>query len=105
MTFASSLFTLEMFEMANAENIETGDFSTVETKAYTYDEYHDGGLNAPTIQVDRIVDDSAGIVIRDLYELTAPEMKQIDEYHWILVPYHYIKLPFLVDADSVKIKG
>jgi hypothetical protein len=103
MTFASSLFTLEMFEMANAENIETGDFSTVETKAYTYDEYHDGGINAPKIQVDRI--DSAGFPIIDLYEFTAPEFKQIDEYHWILVPYHYIKLPFLVDADSVKIKG
>lgn len=37
-SFTSSLFTLEMFEMANAENIETGDFSTRESVLYTVDD-------------------------------------------------------------------
>lgn len=33
-TFASSQFTLDMFAMANAANIENGDFGTLETKRY-----------------------------------------------------------------------
>ena len=37
-SFTSSLFTLEMFEMANAETIETGDFSTRESALYTANE-------------------------------------------------------------------
>ena len=37
-TFASSLFDLEMFAMANAENIENGDFGTVESGLYDVEE-------------------------------------------------------------------
>jgi len=34
LTFTSSLFTLEMFEMANAEEIEEKDYATLESKLY-----------------------------------------------------------------------
>ena len=36
-TFASSLFTLDMFAMANAAAIEQGDFGTLESDIYTVD--------------------------------------------------------------------
>ena len=79
-SFTSSLFTLEMFEMANAENIETGDFSTIESKL----------LNVEP------ADETISY---------APKSGRGARVQWELGTMPCIRLNYLIDPATVRIRG
>ena len=77
-TFTSALFTLEMFEMANAENIIMEDAHTLETKLFTVGESE---------ETFTVVDEEE------------------NETSFSGTAYPIVELPYLVDPASVKVRG